>query len=208
MTSQDERERKYEETRRIREELGMDAPQEMPTHDINIPWIYQWAPISHYYGDTVRQLLVAAAVLMLIAAPFYTDDLHVEMPFIIVACLVLVGVSALTSPIKQNIMSADAVVSGVGLVIFEYWAIHGYTSESAIQFIIRQVLALVFLFAFYYSTKTLRSMILKQVGRKDAPLVTAMDLGPEDGEAFLAARADKRQALKELNEYEKLEYTD
>ena len=179
-----------------------------PGKDVNVPWLYRWAPINHYYGDTVRQLLLGAAAIMLVAAPFYTDNLTTEMPFIVLGALALVAVSALTNPWKSGVMSADAVASGVGLVIFELWAIGGYGDDQLHKFVLREALAIIFLFAFYYSTKTLRSMIMKEVGRRDPVTVKREDPTPSDLEAVVDTKKLSRQELSDLNDYEKMEYSD
>lgn len=182
--------------------------EESPPTDINVPWVYRWSPISHYYGDTVRQLLVAAAALMLIAAPFYTDNMYVELPFIVIGGVVLIAVSALTSPLKSGAISADAVVSGVGLVIFELWALWGFSWDEVVKFVFREAIAIVFLTAFYFSTKTLRNMLMGQVGAPEPPSVEELEGGDPNKRFLRMTKKEAREALEELNEYEKMEYTD
>ena len=175
-----------------------------------VPWMYGWSRISHYYGDSVRQLLLAAAALMLIGMPFYTDDLSVELPFIIIAAVVLVIVAALTSPMKSAVISADVVVSGVGLVIFEIWAILGYGESTTVQFVLREALAVLFLFALYFSTKTLRSMLLNQIGQRN-PTRNSSRV-PQDEPKTVLEKIDteneKRKTMFEYNEDVKHEYDD
>ena len=176
----------------------------------NVPWIYRWSKISHYYGDTVRQLMIAAAALMLIAAPYYTDDLSTELPFIVVGTVILVCVAALTSPWKRGVISADAIASGVGLVIFEMWALLGYSESAPLQFVLREALAILFLFALYFSTKTLRSMLLHQIGQRDSRL----DFGPKmpvhraSAEEEFRRNEERREMIHERNERTKEEYQD
>lgn len=174
----------------------------------NVPWLYRWSKISHYYGDAVRQLFIAAAALMLLAAPFYTDELTVELPFIIVGIVALVCVAALTNPFKKGVISADAIASGVGLIIFEMWALLGYEESSTIQFVLREALAILFLFAFYFSTKTLRSMLLHTVGQHDSSRDFRPSHNPPTRQEKLDSLEERREAMHELNEHEKLDYTD
>ncbi len=191
--------------------------EEMEAADINVPWVYRWSQVSHYYGNVVRQLLVVAAVLLLIGAPFYSDNLATELPFIVIGAIILVCISALTSPAKRSFISADAVASGVGLVIFQFWALQNYQSSTSAQFLLRQIIALIFLFALYFSTKTLRSMILHQVGfpqpeftqnklhdfHKDVPRPLTTDEEPME-----SWKDQAREALHELNEHEKIDFND
>ena len=175
-----------------------------------VPWMYSWTRISHYYGDSVRQILLAAAALMLVGMPFYTDDLSVEMPFIVIAAVVLVIVAALTSPMKSAVISADVIVSGVGLIIFEIWAILGYGESTVLQFVLREALAILFLFALYFSSKTLRSMLLNQIGTRHSKKPTVQVRRDEPKTPFekIATENENRKSLFEYNESVKHEYDD
>ncbi|KKW20130.1 MAG: hypothetical protein UY63_C0001G0035 [Parcubacteria group bacterium GW2011_GWA2_51_10] len=128
-----------------------------------------WPSVSHYYGDFVRQLLVGAAALIVIGAPFYADSLRAELPFEVVGALILVALAAVTNPWNRNVIVADAIASGVGMAVFQTWALSGYDAAGPIAFVLRQALAILFLVAFYFSVKTLRAMILRQIGKKDRP---------------------------------------
>lgn len=122
-------------------------------------------PIPHYYGSFVRELLVGAAVLMLVASPLYTDNIQVEFPFVLLGALAAALVAALTNPRVKSFSIMDAVVSGVGLVVFASWAIFQYDSINILAFTIRILIALIFLFAFYFSMKTVRAFVLHQIGK-------------------------------------------
>jgi len=123
--------------------------------------------LPHYHGDAVRQLLASAAILMLVGAPFYASFLGVELPFLITGALALVAVAALVNPHKKSIFLVAAVASGVGLVVFETWALYGYYDSNWAQFILREVIAVVFLAGFYFSMKTVRAFVLHKVGKHD-----------------------------------------
>src|SRR3989344_7832685 len=92
----------------------------------------RWEMIPHYYGDIVRQLFLGIVVLMLFAAPFYTSNLPVELPFIVVGAVVIVGLGGLTNPFKRWVMTMNTVVSGVGVVIYETWALMSYQSGFSV----------------------------------------------------------------------------
>jgi|GEM_PF-417482 len=125
--------------------------------------------IPHYYGDVVRQLFIVAAGLMLIAAPFYTDSLRIQLPFIVVGAIVLVAIAALVNPHKQGPFMAGAIASGAGLALFEMWALYWYEDSNILQFLLRQAIAVVFLVAFYFCMKTVRAFILHSIGKHDEP---------------------------------------
>lgn len=123
--------------------------------------------ILHYYGDQVRQLFVAAAALILIAAPFYSDSLRVELPFEIVGALILVALAAFANPHNRTVFIASAVAAGIGVVIYEMWAIYGFEDSTWVQFTLREVIAVILLVAFYFNMKTVRAFVLHQVGKHD-----------------------------------------
>ena len=117
--------------------------------------------MPHYYGDTVRSLMLAAAALMLVGVPFYGADLRPELPVFVTAMLILVCLAAFTSPRNRAVLIADAIVTGAGMVIFEMWALASYTSIPLSAFALRQAVALLFLFAFYFSGKTIRALVIE-----------------------------------------------
>ena len=122
--------------------------------------------VPHYHGDIVRQLFIAGAAGMLLGAPFYTSSVRVLLPFLVFGALVLVALAALTNPHKKNIMMANAAAAGAGLLIYETWALFNYADGTLLEFGLRQLLALAFMAAFYFSMKTLRAMALGKIGRR------------------------------------------
>jgi|GEM_PF-1077686 len=187
----------------VLEELQSSGP------DATVPWIYRWTKISHYYGDYVRELLMACAALMLITAPFYANSLPIELPFIVLGAVVMVCVAAFTSPLKWGVISADAVTAGVGLIIYEIWALLKYDIDPPHQFVLRQTIAVFFLFALYFSTKTLRSMIFRTVGRPDTAALSDEDrIEMVPVEPPLDWKKQAHEALENLNEHEKRDFTD
>ncbi len=187
------------------EEKLREKVEESAHSPSSTPWMYRWPSIAHYYGDTVRQLQLSAAAIMLLGAPYYSDDLGTEIVFILSGVLALVLVSALTNPWKQTIISIDAVISGVGLVIFETWALMGFSGDTFIKFSLRQFLALLFLFAFYFSTKTLRAMILHQIGKMDArdEFFEARETEDIEDRKHMEFTEETREWIHEHNEEEK-----
>ncbi|MEK7601791.1 MAG: hypothetical protein AAB480_04640 [Patescibacteria group bacterium] len=136
-------------------------------------WLYKYRPhyprfeqIPHYYGDAVRMLFLVAAVVMLGGAPFYADMLKQQLPFLIAGAAVMVMLAATTSPWSVMVMRLNAVVSGVGAVVFEYWALMNYQTGTPVEFALRQAIALMCMFAFYFALKTLRSMLMGTVGKE------------------------------------------
>jgi len=123
-----------------------------------------WQRIPHYYGDIVRQLFLGLVVLMMVGAPFFADDLAAEFPFIILGSIVIAGLAALTNPVKNWVMYLNVIAAGVGLFMFETTALAAYSAENPISFALRQAIAVIFLFAFYFGAKTARAMLMGKIG--------------------------------------------
>jgi hypothetical protein len=129
---------------------------------------YPFVPsVAHYYGDHVRTVFIVVAGLMLVTAPFYGNSLRVELPFEILGALVLVAIGALANPHNKWVFMAGAVAAGVGLVIYEMWALYGYQEGTIVQFVLRELIALLFLAGFYFNMKTVRAFLLHKVGRRE-----------------------------------------
>lgn len=111
--------------------------------------------------------MLGGAALMLVASPLYGNNLRLELPFEVVGTLVIVGLAALTSPKSWIVLLGDAVASGIGAAVFGTWAIFEYDNINPVAFMLRSVIAIIFLFAFYFSMKTLRAFTLHQIGKRE-----------------------------------------
>ena len=121
--------------------------------------------IPHYYGDVVRGLLLGAAALLLIASPLYADAIRSQFPFLVLGAFCAVTVAAFTDPHKKLSLMADATVAGTGLIVYAGWGLLGYDSVNPVAFVLRLAVAVIFLFAFYFSLKTVRAFALHEIGR-------------------------------------------
>lgn len=130
--------------------------------------MFEFPRISHYYGDAVRTLFIAAAVLMIVGAPFYSDG-YANVQYIILGVIAIVALAALTNPRKILFAVFDAVAAGIGLCLYSLWALEGYRAEEPLAYVLRGAIAVIFLFTFYFSMKTLRAMMLHQVGKHEDP---------------------------------------
>lgn len=126
-----------------------------------LPWLFRLTPLPHYYGDTVRQLLLAAATAILIGAPFYAQNIRAELPFYVIVPLALVCLAAFTSPRNKNILIVDTIVAAAGMLYFEIWALSSYEMDPLLAVGLRQGIALLFFFALYFGGKTLRARIVE-----------------------------------------------
>lgn len=125
---------------------------------------YYFVSLAHYYGDIVRKLFFAAAVLMIIGLPFFSDYLPLPTAWSVVAIVVLGLLGGLTNPVKQFFAWVNTCVAGAGVIIFESFAVLTYQDSSGSDplFLVNQALAIIFLVALYFGTKTLRAMVIEQ----------------------------------------------
>lgn len=123
--------------------------------------------IPHYYGDVVRALLLGGAALMLIASPLYATSLRTEFPFEVLGAFFAVCFAALTNPRSLWVMVGDAVLAGIGALIFSAWGLIGYDTINPVAFVLRLAIAVICLFAFYYSVKTIRAMSMHIIGHRE-----------------------------------------
>jgi len=141
----------------------MDVPESYSSSSYGSPYI------EHYYGDIVRQLFLIAAVLILMSIPLYAELLPYALAVQTLVVVVVAIFAALTNPFKKWILVGDAVIAVLGLLAFEVAAISAYVEKMYLLFAAREALALVFLFALYFSVKTVCAMWLHQLGKRMRP---------------------------------------
>jgi hypothetical protein len=118
----------------------------------------------HYYGDAVRFLFMLAAIIMLITLPFLSSKLPVSIYVAILVILIISVLAGITNPLQKWISVLNAAIAVGASSVFEYYAVKSFVNNqvTTLYFVTNQVLAIVFLFALYYSIKTLRAMFLKE----------------------------------------------
>ena len=124
---------------------------------------YYPVPLNHYHGNIVRKLFFAAAVIMLVGLPFFNARLPVHT-IVSLAAIIVIGLFAgLTNPVKRWPVFIDTLISIIGTLVFEYYAVAYYQSYGIGDplFWGNQILAIIFVVALYFSTKTLRAMMLE-----------------------------------------------
>jgi len=121
---------------------------------------------AHYYGDTVRRLFIVGGILILVSMPFYNNIVPISPTLVTLAVIVLVLAAAITTRVKKWIIVVDSVLSAIFLIAFETYSVVYYLETGKVAFIIRQAVAIIFLFALYYSVKTLRAMYLNQITKQ------------------------------------------
>ena len=113
---------------------------------------------SYYYGDVVRNLFIAADILMLLLLPVYYAK--VPLPTIVVIFgIIIIAIAALfTNWNSKWSLIADTAISGLAFIFIESNAVVEYRAPhtSLLFMFFSQVLSLLFFIALYYSAQTLR----------------------------------------------------
>jgi hypothetical protein len=117
-------------------------------------------PKTHYYGDQIRVLFVIAGILMLLGLPLFQDKIPFSVWFSVGAIIVLIFLAGLTNPKQVWVSFLNTAASLIGFAVFEYYALTNSISLFEGFFLVNQLLAIIFLIAFYLSSKTLRGFYL------------------------------------------------
>lgn len=122
--------------------------------------------VPHYYGDYVRKLFVAIAILSVLVIPLWGNLLPFGTFFELGAAVFLVVLAGLTNPHSRTVALINVLVAGAGAFLLEMAAIEFYGSQSFALFLARESATILFLLALYFAVKTMRAMFLKQVGHE------------------------------------------
>ena len=119
---------------------------------------------SHYHGDTVRGLFLVAAVLI-----FTTRFIGTELPFTFGAqmllILTLVITAGITNPVQKAIHYVNMLVSIAGTLTFGGLAFSRIETTEALfsgEGVV-VLIALIFLSALYFSTRTVRGLSVPHI---------------------------------------------
>lgn len=123
---------------------------------------------EHYYGDNVRQLFFSAASIMAALLPFVNKKLEIPISFSIIGIIILVVAAGLTKPHRAYTATLNVGISLFSAGFFEYCAViyfnaltPGNWSNFFLLFLANQILTIIFIFALYFSVKTLRGQFDK-----------------------------------------------
>ncbi len=114
--------------------------------------------LTHYYGDTIRKLFIAAAVLMLISLPFFQNLIPFPVFASLLGVLVIVLGAGFIAPKNRWLVVINLIISATAMLTFEYYAISAYLESHIGFFVANQILAIIFLAASYYGAKTVRGI--------------------------------------------------
>ena len=119
----------------------------------------------HYYGDNVRKLFVAGAIVMLVTLPVFEGLTSIPAFYYILGMIILGLVAGFTSPAQRWVVVLNLAISVFAIYFFESEAISAFkncgTGKWTWYFLTNQLLAIIFLASLYYSAKTERGKWLK-----------------------------------------------
>jgi hypothetical protein len=143
------------------------------TTDWQTPDFLKNKRIRHYYGDSVRTMFVISAIVYAISIPLFGSLLPIDVYAGVGVVLLLVFLAGITNPHSKILMFANVAVAGIGAYLMQTAAISFFDTDSSILFFLRQLVALLLLFAFYQSIKSVRNMMLGKIG--DEPVKGEFD---------------------------------
>lgn len=119
----------------------------------------------HYYGNIVRRFFVAAAVIILLGSPIFVEYLPRPLITSIFAVIVFILVAGFLNPGSFAVALVQVSIAMAAMAVFQFYAIYTFYrlhSYADPFFLASQILSVLFLAGFYYSTKTVRSMVLPE----------------------------------------------
>lgn len=112
--------------------------------------------IGHYYGDIVRKLFIAGALVMLASLPFVQWFIPLPIFLSVLFILAIVLAAGFLAPTQKWTIIVDVCLAGLAVLAFEDYAVQSYFHSQILFFVVNQILAIVFFIAFYYAVKTVR----------------------------------------------------
>lgn len=114
----------------------------------------------------VRRLFIASAAISLFIIPLWGNILPFGTGAQIAAAVLLAVLAGLTNPHGPFWVYCDIVVAAGSVFLLESTAIYYYAIDSFVLFMVREIEAIILLFALYYGVKTARAMWLHTVGHE------------------------------------------
>ncbi len=130
--------------------------------DIDYNSAKEYLTHEHYYGREVRSLFIVSAIVMLLTLPVFNSLIPFNGIFSMAMIIVVGFLAGLLSPLSRSVMVVCTLVAALGGFAFEYEAVSTFWQiDTPLKwwfFAVNQLLALLFFFALYYGSKTLRGI--------------------------------------------------
>ncbi len=120
----------------------------------------------HYHGDEVRVLFFVSAIVLIVAQSTGAN-LPLSTTGAVLTAIFLVIAAGITTPAQLWIHWLNAFIAVSGTVLFGITAVEHYRSGLSIfdpSFTFIEALALLSLVSLYFTTRTIRSDLLRRIG--------------------------------------------
>ncbi len=127
-----------------------------------LQFILRGGQLRHYYGNIVRVLFLVGALVMVIGLPVVKNYLTFPVLVSVVGILFLALCAGFTNPRLALSAYINTFLSCVAFVVFEYFAVVSFEKYGAGSkfFVANLLLGLLFMFAVYFSVKTVRGLLV------------------------------------------------
>lgn len=119
----------------------------------------------HYYGDIVKRLFLAAGIIIVFSTPlfFHLVPKLMVVVFSLIVAVAFILLAGYTSPLKKRVVELDIISSVLAIILFGISAFLAWRADHpdwhrVFFFLLLSGLGLIFIFALYYSVKSLRGM--------------------------------------------------
>ena len=109
---------------------------------------------ENYYGDIVRKLFFAGALVMLLTYPYFSLSLPQSPAVMVIGIVLLCVLAGLTKPERHWTIATDIIASLFFLIYFENHAIEYAKTNLTSLFFTDQILTVIFIIALYFAAKT------------------------------------------------------
>ncbi|MHB1086293.1 MAG: hypothetical protein ACYCZ0_00925 [Minisyncoccota bacterium] len=130
------------------------------------PYRPPFGTLNHYYGDAVRMLFVAVAIMTGIAIPF-SGELRMGALIGAPSIVVLLILAGLTNPHGKVVLALNALVAGVGVVFTQLIALAAFGASGYPFFAFMECMSVLLMTALYLSIKNVRAMAAHKIGKVD-----------------------------------------
>ncbi len=108
------------------------------------------------YSSRVRQIYLLMAVILLVSAAFFKNEVPFPVPLSVFMILLLVIFGGLTNPKLKWVMKMDFGVSILAFLVFGSYVMSAYGGKSALFFGASVALAILSILALYFNSESLR----------------------------------------------------
>ncbi|OGG48503.1 hypothetical protein A2678_03320 [Candidatus Kaiserbacteria bacterium RIFCSPHIGHO2_01_FULL_53_31] len=120
--------------------------------------------MPHYHGDEVRGLFVLGALTIIFAESTGAEHLPLSTFTAVLSAALLVIAAGITNPKQLWIHWVNAFFAAMGTLLFGTSAVTSYRAGISIfdpSFVYVEALALISLLALYFTTRTIRGILLR-----------------------------------------------